>query len=248
MNSNWLLTGQYAELDKDFGDKIYYSGSKSLENTDPTNPVMTTSTRSLQTSKREDRSVRVIRAAGGNSDYSPSCGFRYDGLYKIIEERLPKNKKGGCYIRFTLQRKDGQPDIDKSRPNREERAIFSRLKEFWLILLMTLGHHLPLLTHFLAEPVMDCLTTSESKDEIDTKTQVDGRGMRRVWRIRWLRYWECDTKGVILKKVLRFPWAYGRPLRYNDTFAFPKLSACKVLAKSRHNGHKMIYSSSQEDT
>ncbi len=120
----------YADLDKDQGDILYYSGSKSHDNEDPLNPILTTSTRSLQTSKRQNRSVRVIRAAGGNGHYAPSVGFRYDGLYKILEEDRPKNHKGGCYVRFKLVRNSGQADIDLSRPNREERAIFNRLKDF----------------------------------------------------------------------------------------------------------------------
>ena len=118
----------YADLDIDNGDTLYYSGSKAHENIDPNNPILTTSTRALQTSKREDRSVRVLRAAGGDSRYAPSVGIRYDGLYKISEELLPKNHKGGRYVRFRLVRKNGQPAIDLSHPNAEERAIFCRLK------------------------------------------------------------------------------------------------------------------------
>ena len=129
----YLLTlhkGQYADLDRDNGNILYYSGSKSHDNEDALNPIIATSTRALQTSKRESRSVRVIRAAGGNTKYAPSVGFRYDGLYKIIEEERPKNRKGGRYVRFTLVRNIGQAEIDLSRPSRQERAIFNRLKEF----------------------------------------------------------------------------------------------------------------------
>ena len=119
----------YADLDKDQGSTLYYSGSKAHDNNDPNNPILSTSTRALQTSKREDRSVRVLRAAGGDCQFAPSVGLRYDGLYKIIEELLPLNHKGGRYVRFTLVRNPGQPPIDLSRPNVEERAVFDRLKE-----------------------------------------------------------------------------------------------------------------------
>ena len=120
----------YADLDKDNGDLLYYSGSKAHDNCDPNNPILTPSTRALQTSKREDRSVRVLRAAGGDSRFAPSVGIRFDGLYKVVEELLPRNHNGGRYVRFTLVRNPGQPAIDLSRPNAEERAIFDRLKEF----------------------------------------------------------------------------------------------------------------------
>ena len=121
--------GGYADLDRDLGDTLYYSGSKSHDNTDSKTPILSTSTRALQTSKREDRSVRVLRAAGGDVAYAPSVGMRYDGLYRIVEERLPLNHKGGRYARFKLVRNADQDPIDLTRPTARERAIFEQLKE-----------------------------------------------------------------------------------------------------------------------
>lgn len=55
--------------------------------------------------------------------------MRYDGLYKIVEERLPLNHKGGRYARFKLVRNASQAPIDLFRPNARERAIFEQLKQ-----------------------------------------------------------------------------------------------------------------------
>ena len=119
----------YVNLDKDHGDTLYYSGSKSHDNIDPANPIRTHSTKALETSRSENRSVRVIRGAGGDPAYAPSVGLRYDGLYRIERQEVKRNHKGGAYIRFKLVRRSGQADIDLTRPSAEERSCFERLKE-----------------------------------------------------------------------------------------------------------------------
>lgn len=70
----------------------------------------------------------MLRTAGGKWHDCPAKGIRYDGLYRIISERVAQNMKGGAYMRFKLLREAGQPAIDLSRPTQVEKDVFDRLK------------------------------------------------------------------------------------------------------------------------
>jgi len=117
----------YATMDQDVGDELYYSGSGSLENTDPGNPKETEGTAALQTSALNKNPVRVIRGKNKMKKDAPKTGFRYDGLYKVVTQEQLINGKGGAYLRFKLERLPVQPLVDKSRPNADD------LKKFWAI-------------------------------------------------------------------------------------------------------------------
>ena len=54
-------------------------------------------------------------------------GIRYDGLYAVVEEKVRKNCKGGAYVRFLLEREDGQERIEKWRPSSKERREFEKV-------------------------------------------------------------------------------------------------------------------------
>lgn len=123
------LLGQYADLDQDNGDVLYYSGSNSHSNEDSVNPVLSHATKALKRSNAERRSIRVLRGSGGSKKFCPSVGLRYDGLYHIVSEEVRKNMNGGAYIRFKMVRDGGQVDIDMRRPNKKERDIFDKLKD-----------------------------------------------------------------------------------------------------------------------
>jgi len=71
--------------------------------------------------------VRVLRGAGGVERYSPSCGLRYDGLYRIVREEARTNLKRGAYVCFQLVRLTNQAEMDLTRPNARERKIFKHL-------------------------------------------------------------------------------------------------------------------------
>ncbi|KAL9100123.1 MAG: hypothetical protein Q9163_004466 [Psora crenata] len=123
-----VVSSEYADLDKDYGETLYYSGSNSQSNTDPRNPVITYATKALRLSYTECRPIRVLRSGKSNSQYAPTKGLRYDGLYSITREDIEENNKGGAYLRFKLQRNGGQRDIDASRPNAREKEVFEALK------------------------------------------------------------------------------------------------------------------------
>jgi len=61
---------------------------------------------SLRMSRIQGRCVRVIRGYQGEVDYSPVSGYRYDGLYEVLEEWNEKGKEGFQICRFRLRRLD----------------------------------------------------------------------------------------------------------------------------------------------
>ncbi|KAI6897011.1 hypothetical protein D0869_04975 [Hortaea werneckii] len=108
-----VVSGQYELLDTDRGTYLYYSGSGSVDNTDPRQPApSTTGTMALHTSLGNGNPVRVLRSSTGKSRYAPSFGMRYDGLYTVVSVSYPTNAKGGMYEQFKLERREGQIDID----------------------------------------------------------------------------------------------------------------------------------------
>jgi hypothetical protein len=116
-------------MDQDVGDELYYSGSGSLENTDPDNLKETEGTAALRTSALNKNPVRVIRGKNKMKNDAPKAGFRYDGLYKVVAQEQLINGKGGAYLRFKLERLPGQPLVDKSRPNSDDLKKFRAIKQ-----------------------------------------------------------------------------------------------------------------------
>ncbi|CAD6565230.1 MAG: hypothetical protein ASARMPRED_006518 [Alectoria sarmentosa] len=123
-----VVSSDYNELDKDYGDTLLYSGSNSAQNEDTANAVMTHATKAMQRSRLDSRPIRVLRTAGGKWRNCPAKGIRYDGLYRIVSEEIAQNAKGGAYVRFELVREAKQPNIDLSRPTPAEKDVFDRLK------------------------------------------------------------------------------------------------------------------------
>jgi hypothetical protein len=129
--------GSYEELDQDNGNTLYYSGSGSHENTDPKQPMpSTTRTNALKASLRMHEPVRVLRAAGvggrkSRSSWRPTVGIGYDGLYRVTRMQLKTNTRGDLYEQFELERLIDQPalEIVKSRPSPAEVKDFDKRDE-----------------------------------------------------------------------------------------------------------------------
>lgn len=126
-----IVSGMYADLDADYGDKLYYSGSQSHDNTKAAVPIISNATKALIRSQQTGNSVRVLRTAGSDAKYCPSVGLRYDGLYVVVSQDLKTNKRGGAYMRFRLERMSEQKDIDRSRPTAQEKRDYSRVRSFY---------------------------------------------------------------------------------------------------------------------
>ncbi|KAK3714839.1 hypothetical protein LTR37_007574 [Vermiconidia calcicola] len=129
-----VVAGQYDDLDSDHGDYLYYSGSRSHDNTDPRQSAPSSGgTLALHASLRTGNPVRVLRSASGKSRYAPFYGLRYDGLYRVVSLQEPMNGKGGRYEQFRLERLDDQTSIDelrRTRPSQRERRDYEKIGEW----------------------------------------------------------------------------------------------------------------------
>lgn len=124
-----VLSGTYDSLNADRGDILYYCGSHSLVNKDPTTPPKSNYTEALRHSSRTKSPVRVLRNSRSNSPWSPSHGIRYDGLYVVTGEETKHNMLGGAYTRFRMDRIMKQPAIDMNRPTKEEVELCKRIMD-----------------------------------------------------------------------------------------------------------------------
>ena len=128
--------GAYESLDEDRGNTLYYSGSRSHDNTDPKKPFpSSTGTLALKASQRTQNPVRVLRAAGAGgkksgSSWRPTVGIRYDGLYHVQDMQLRTNMNGGLYEQFKLVRLEGQPALNnRARPTAAEIRDYDKREE-----------------------------------------------------------------------------------------------------------------------
>ena len=125
-----IVSGLYDDLDRDYGEYLYYSGSNSHDNTDPKRPADSSAgTLALYTSLQTQQPVRLLRSSKGKSKWCPTEGLRYDGLYKVVSSNHAYNAKGGMFEQFRLERCEGQRAINKFRPTTQEQEDFQRIKD-----------------------------------------------------------------------------------------------------------------------
>ncbi|KAI1819507.1 PUA-like domain-containing protein [Xylaria intraflava] len=145
-----VVASAYEDLDSDLGDTLYYSGSNSHTNDNPHKSAPPSAgTKALHASIATGNPVRVLRSGGaGNNNrqrgriptgprnpnqnrYLPSCGLRYDGLYRVTLFRQRVNKKHGLYDQFKLERLPGQTpllELQRTSPTADEVAALNRLR------------------------------------------------------------------------------------------------------------------------
>ncbi|KAI5867476.1 PUA-like domain-containing protein [Durotheca rogersii] len=131
-----VVSDNYDDLDDDRGDTLYYSGSNSHSNTDPTRPAPSSSgTKALKASLATGNPVRVLRSGGPQSSkknpWLPDCGLRYDGLYRVVALRVRTNTNGGLYEQFVLQREPGQASLDTLKrisPTKQQRVELAQIQ------------------------------------------------------------------------------------------------------------------------
>lgn len=102
-----VVSGGY-EDDEDFGDVIIYTGAGG---NDPSTGKQTSDQEidhpgnaALVTSQNQGLPVRVIRGAGGDPAYSPAEGYRYDGLFRVVDHWGEIGRSGYRVWRFKLAR------------------------------------------------------------------------------------------------------------------------------------------------
>jgi len=95
----------YHNQDQDDGEEVQYCGTESNEPGRPSD-----ATKFLILSLENKRPVRLMRSSNiPNSRYKPCRGFRYDGLYDVVEKTLINKDKH--HYRFHLVRQPGQAPI-----------------------------------------------------------------------------------------------------------------------------------------
>ncbi|KAI4163987.1 MAG: hypothetical protein LQ342_002484 [Letrouitia transgressa] len=112
-------SGAYRDLDRDFGDTVHYSGVVGGG----------VGTRALRQNLETGKPVRVLRSSAGEWRGRPSVGVRYDGLYRVVEEKVVRGEGEERYARFLLEREGGQREIERGRPSGRERRDFERVVE-----------------------------------------------------------------------------------------------------------------------
>jgi len=100
-----VLSGGY-EDDQDNGEEIIYTGEGGKDRT--TNKQISdqswdsSGNAGLLKSSDEGLPVRVIRGHTHNSDWSPSAGYTYSGVYSVVDAWQERGKSGFIVCRFKL--------------------------------------------------------------------------------------------------------------------------------------------------
>lgn len=110
-----IISGGYAD-DVDEGDRIIYTGQGGQakaggDQSDHQELIMG----NLALARAEERGVpvRVIRGSGGDAEHSPKSGYRYDGLYTVVQHwQEPSITTGKLVWRYVLEKADGGEDWD----------------------------------------------------------------------------------------------------------------------------------------
>jgi putative restriction endonuclease len=117
-----VLSGGY-EDDQDLGDEIIYTGHGGR---DPesgrqiADQNFTRGNRALAYSSLNGLPVRVVRGAGHNSPYSPSTGYRYDGLYLVDDYWHEPGRSGFRVWRYRLIKLPEQPSEGRAEAEGSE--------------------------------------------------------------------------------------------------------------------------------
>lgn len=126
-----IMAGDSGYPDIDNGDEVRYCG------TDSTDGTVTDRTQMLMDNMNNDRPVRFIRRANLHSQWAPTVGYRYDGLYDVKDFEVLKviDNPRAARHRFRLVRREGQDPIrggkgPEARPTEQEIARYQEDKRF----------------------------------------------------------------------------------------------------------------------
>lgn len=122
-----IVSGGYAD-DRDFGDRLIYTGQGGqAAGVQVADQLFTKGNLALARSEESGYPVRVIRGAGGDKQHSPASGYRYDGLFVVVDHWREPSRSGplndGPLIwRYVLERADGGSDWGQPAPPEGEDA------------------------------------------------------------------------------------------------------------------------------
>jgi putative restriction endonuclease len=110
-----VLSGGYRD-DIDLGDEIFYTG---YGGRDPGSgqQVADQELKSWNWALAQNRDlglpVRVIRGADPTNPFAPAHGYRYDGLYDVVDFSPAEGKKGFRIFHYRLLRRPGQDTVPR---------------------------------------------------------------------------------------------------------------------------------------
>jgi putative restriction endonuclease len=99
-----VLSGGY-EDDRDYGDTLVYTGEGGRDPTTKrqiSDQTLTGGNLALYQSMLTGEPVRVIRGADHKSPFSPVAGYRYDGVFHVVDSWEEKGVSGHKVWRFRL--------------------------------------------------------------------------------------------------------------------------------------------------
>ena len=116
-----VQSGGY-EDDEDWGDTLLYTGMGGNENgRQVADQELRAGNLALVRSLELQTPVRVVRGANHAGPFSPREGYRYDGLFRVIDAFFERGRAGFFVWRFVLQRSDVA--IAVAPPTRIQRRV-----------------------------------------------------------------------------------------------------------------------------
>ncbi len=106
-----VLNGGYKD-DRDLGDEVIYTGFGAQDT--PRGPQVRDqewirANEGLRVSMARGEPVRVIRGWRGEPAFSPETGYRYDGLYSVVDSWQEPSRAGPLICRARLVKTDDVP-------------------------------------------------------------------------------------------------------------------------------------------
>lgn len=123
-----VLSGGY-EDDEDYGDEIIYTGHGGRDpNTGQQIAHQTLTRQNLALAKNQTLGlpVRVTRGHTHISSYSPETGYRYDGLFRVVDHWRGVGLSGFFVCRFRLVKVEAQGAASTTEPFESEWSLPER--------------------------------------------------------------------------------------------------------------------------
>jgi putative restriction endonuclease len=121
-----VLSGGFPD-DSDRGHVIVYTGHGGQDRAtrkQVKDQELTLGNKALALNKFRRLPVRVVRGEGGDPEYSPGSGYRYDGLYRVIDHWHEPGKEGFRVWRFKLQKEgESEPWSDETKAHSRPRRV-----------------------------------------------------------------------------------------------------------------------------
>lgn len=118
-----VVSGGYTD-DQDFGNRLIYTGQGGQSAPGSGKQVrdqkVERGNRALINSVLIQNPIRIIRGSGGDSEFSPESGYRYDGLFLVTKHWFDKSSDGPLIIRFELVKYDFDQPLPPKRKNKGE--------------------------------------------------------------------------------------------------------------------------------